>query len=291
MSGGGARSSTRHPQLQMNDPLPARESSPPCSQEPPGLGVSAFRDTSPLQADPGGRILNGLIASSRNGIRARRRPGLGRVGVAVGPSGAGLPHGVKEASMKLLSRITLSLAAVLTMMLAGCASGSGGSVFVADQQQRRLALATSDHLIVPGRRIGPIRLGMGMDEVVITLGKPDYDNPGEGGASWVYSSLNMTILFSGGAAPSVTSVLTMVNHQHSKSFGDILWGVDQDPIYTVFQTSKGIGLGATSLDVRRAYSYSTYEGSEVNMHYRELGIHFIATTDHRIWIIRVNSPR
>src|SRR5258708_651892 len=177
--------------------------------------------------------------------------------------------------MKLSSRITLSLAAILAVMLAGCASGSGGSVFVADQRQRRLALATSDHLIVPGQRIGPIRLGMGMDEVVITLGKPDHDNPGEGGASWEYSSLNMTILFSGGATPSVTSVLTKVNHQYSKSFGGILWGVDQDPIYTVFQTSKGIGLGATSFDVRRAYSYSTYEGSEVSMHYRELGIDFV----------------
>ena len=193
--------------------------------------------------------------------------------------------------MKLSSCITLSLAAVLTVMLAGCASGSGGSVFVADQQQRRLALMTSDRLIVPGQRIGPIRLGMGMDEVVITLGKPDYDDPGEGGKSWVYSSLNMTILFSGGAAPSVTSVLTKVNHQHSKGFGDILWGVDQDPIYTVFQTSKGIGLGATSFDVRRAYSYAAYEGSEVSMHYRELGLDFAVTIDHRIWMIQVNSPR
>jgi hypothetical protein len=150
---------------------------------------------------------------------------------------------------------------------------------------------TSDRLIVPGQRIGPIRLGMGMDEVVITLGKPDYDDPGQGGTSWVYSSLNMTILFSGGTAPSVTSVLTKVNHQHSKSFADILWGVDQDPIYTVFQTSKGIGLGATSFDVRRAYSYATYEDSEVSMHYRELGIDFAVTIDHRIWMIQVNSPR
>src|SRR5438874_2473547 len=106
--------------------------------------------------------------------------------------------------------IKLSLTAAVTLMLTSYASDlcSGDTVSHADQQKRRQAVASSDHLIVPGKRIGPIRLEMGMDEVMVTLGHPDWrqtaTQPWERGVvgdTWYYTDLNLSIFFSVGTTP------------------------------------------------------------------------------------------
>src|ERR1041384_2357686 len=65
---------------------------------------------------------------------------------------------------KAFVSICLAIAALLPL---GCASTS--SVSTADLQKRQQAMAKSDLLIVPGQRVGPIRLGMGWDEVIATV--------------------------------------------------------------------------------------------------------------------------
>lgn len=68
-------------------------------------------------------------------------------------------------------------------------------------------MAVSDYLI-HGERIGPIRLGMCMDEVIATLGHPDCKQMTRDSYHWHYPDLNMQIDFSLGAAPSVRQVET-----------------------------------------------------------------------------------
>jgi hypothetical protein len=139
--------------------------------------------------------------------------------------------------------IKFSLLAALALMLAGCdsISGSSNNVSAADMQKRQQALAASDLLIVPGGRIGPVRLGMGLDEVFAKLGQPDYINPGTEDRllQWQYWSLNLNVDFDNSAAPAVVEIANMD------------W--TNAPLLTIFRTDKGIGIGSTSFDVQRAY--------------------------------------
>ena len=87
-------------------------------------------------------------------------------------------------------------------MLAGGATGKD-KTSAADAAKRQAAIQNTT--IIPGQSIGPIRLGMGMDEVQSLLGKPfgwtNADNIT--GATWRYPDLNLSISFDRGAAPSV----------------------------------------------------------------------------------------
>jgi hypothetical protein len=87
----------------------------------------------------------------------------------------------------------------LSLILVGCASNTGG----VDEQKRQQALASTDKLIVPGKRIGPIGLGMGMDEVSAKLGRPSTtSNPSiDHSVMWRYGDLDMEITFSGDLHP------------------------------------------------------------------------------------------
>lgn len=60
--------------------------------------------------------------------------------------------------MKILNLFHFILPAAMVLILAGCDTFDSASV---PSQQEQQALAKSDRLIVPGQRIGPIRLGMG----------------------------------------------------------------------------------------------------------------------------------
>jgi len=205
-----------------------------------------------------------------------------------------LPNNQSISLMEHINLIKLSLTAAVTLMLTSYASDScyGGSVSAADQQKRRQALASSDHLIVPGERIGPIRLGMGMDEVAATLGRPNLaSNPSiDHSVMWRYGSLDMEIFFSGGAAPSVTGICTRLFSLKTRTFGEMTME-GNDPIETVYRTTSGIALGASSFEVKRSYSSYGYEDHEgIMMTYKQLGISFMVGRDHRIWQIQVN-PR
>ncbi|MDE3083876.1 MAG: hypothetical protein KGJ37_01485, partial [Verrucomicrobiota bacterium] len=196
--------------------------------------------------------------------------------------------------IKIMNFIKCSLVAAMALVLAGCVSqpGSGSRVSAAEQQKRQQALAASDHLIVPGERIGPVRLGMGMDEVVATLGQPDYaiTLPYQGGRQeWKYDSLNLAIYFRAGSAPWVDTVETVAWNDTGKTLGNSTW-VDVDPVITVFQTDNGIGLGASSFQVRRAYSsYGYQDTGGYGMNYTQLGVYFGLQSDRRVTTISVTS--
>src|ERR1700686_4218362 len=183
--------------------------------------------------------------------------------------------------MKLVKLIKSLPVVTVALMLTGCASGSGSSVSALDLQKRQQAFAAADHLIIPGERIGPIRLGMGMDEVAATLGKPDYAFPikVEGsertfGYEWKYFDLNMRVSFSSDSAPSVTIVETVAWSDSNHELGQLTWA-DFRPIATRFQTANGLGLGASSFDIKREYSSFNYRDAEgIGMFYENLGIGF-----------------
>jgi hypothetical protein len=201
--------------------------------------------------------------------------------------------------MKTSNLIQLSLAAAMTLTLAGCAfpTGSGSRVSATDLQKRQQALASSDNLIVPGQRIGPISLGMGMDQVAATLGQPDvartdyYPNGGAAyNTSWWYDSIDMKIYFTTGAAPSVSSVETrLYTNRSGLTMGNTAWS-DLTPGRTTFQTASGIRLGSSSFDATRAYGAYTDRGGII-MTYDRLGIVFTVTDDHRIYWIDVDAPK
>jgi len=178
--------------------------------------------------------------------------------------------------------------------LSGCATQS--DVSDADMQMRQEAVAKTDHLIVPGQRVGPVRLGMGMDEVLATLGKPDwsYINPGDYtkiDTEMGYNSLDLLIYFTTGAAPTVSVIEVRANTKESMLVGEIHWS-DLMPVNDVFKTNRGFGLGASSYDVSRAYgSYDSLPAAAgSNMLYKRIGLLFLVTQDFRIYTIQVRSP-
>ena len=182
--------------------------------------------------------------------------------------------------------------AVTVLILSGCASTSSRNVSAADLQKRQQALARSDLLIVPGNRIGPVRLGMAWDEVIAMLGKPDFSYINTGDPTKIstqlkYFSLNMEISFDTSATPSVTLIRVLAYGKHPFTFGTVTWA-EFEPIETAFHTDEGIGLGASSFEVAR--KYGSYESNGmVAMDYKQLGLYFIVTKDHRIWSISTRN--
>ena len=78
-------------------------------------------------------------------------------------------------------------------MLAGAAQRSPKPPgFLRDTAKRQTAIQNTT--IIPGRSIGLIRLGMGMDEVNSILGTPDFNYSEGSGAysstTWKYISIN-----------------------------------------------------------------------------------------------------
>jgi hypothetical protein len=65
-------------------------------------------------------------------------------------------------------------ALLVSLLLLVCITASAGNKKIklspADLQKRQAVIASADHEIVPARRIGPISLGMGQDQVLAILG-------------------------------------------------------------------------------------------------------------------------
>lgn len=174
-----------------------------------------------------------------------------------------LPGGLIINSDRLAITVSLGIGAAMLVSAGGCASSCAPSA--ADMQRRQQALAASDHLIVPGERIGPIRIGMGMDEVQALLGRPDSvktDHPIY--ISWRYSSLNLLITFEKSATPSTEAVTTTT------------WAFQGDTpnVTTVFHTAEGVALNVSPFDVKRAFGEykQALWGSCVSMVYPQLGL-------------------
>lgn len=195
--------------------------------------------------------------------------------------------------MKSSIKVRISALFVL-LILGGCSTGLYQPSAQA-LQQRQAAMEQSDHLIVPGQRIGPIRIGMGMDEVEAILGKHD---GGRGamygqGALWTYVSLNLQVGFDNSSAPSVTYITTSTWPKEAVNFGTQRFAEDY-PVATVFQLSSGIGLGATSFEVKRAYGsgYKDPGNEGLMMDYDNMGLSFRVTQEeHRVVEIYVKGPQ
>jgi hypothetical protein len=194
--------------------------------------------------------------------------------------------------MRTLDPTKFLLSAAMMLLLASYVSDPsyGDGLSAADREKRLKVLAASDHLIVPGQRVGPIYLDMAMDEVIAILGRPDSKQTTRDSYHWNYQDLNMQIDFSLGAAPSVRQVGTSAYTKKPIDTNSMVWS-DLKPLTVVFHTQNGIQLGASSFDVKRAfrsYSYRDPQGAE--MSYESLGIRFGVMSDFRVWAIAVISP-
>jgi len=182
---------------------------------------------------------------------------------------------------------------MVLLLLLVCVSASAGNKKIklppADLQKRQAAIASADHQIVPGRRIGPISLGMGQDQVLAILGQPDYAIPaqGYGGPKYYYDSLNLVVFFTSEAAPSVNFITAQGFTKGVRTLGKTNWK-DIQTIQTNLSANSGVNLGSTSFDVKRAYSAYGYEDSSgIMMNYKGLGFSYVLTMDHMVSSISV----
>jgi hypothetical protein len=171
--------------------------------------------------------------------------------------------------MPRMARIVLPalLLGSAALLVTGCLESKAPS---ADLQKRQQTLEQSDHLIVPGQRIGPVRLGMGMDELAATLGQPDSIQKRSG--AWLYWSLDLVVAFDSSAAPAVAGVTNTT------------W--TGDPPRALFKTAEGIGIGSSSFDVKRTYgSPDEDQGEEFVYRSRKLSFIFrnYAVTMISLW--------
>ena len=193
--------------------------------------------------------------------------------------------------MRVSSRITFYVIATLTLALTGCAS-SGTDISISDQQKEKVAVASADHLIVPGQRIGPVRLGMFRDDVLETLGQPNEMQPvkySPGRQKWTYTRLNLIVYISGGAAPSVDEVTTVcwLNGKEGNVI-EAEWSNVDSP-NTVFQTSEGLDLGSSSFEVRRKFgNYPLRYSIGHIMDYETIGVQFTVTREHEPRVVRIS---
>jgi hypothetical protein len=105
---------------------------------------------------------------------------------------------------------TVPLVLVAALALGGCASSPGA----ANHTDFSAAIQKGDTLIIPGERVGPIRLGMSRDEVVRLLGKPGKvvnflrgANGEDNGYQYIYNH-KIFIGFPPGRSPTVTEIVT-----------------------------------------------------------------------------------
>jgi len=156
------------------------------------------------------------------------------------------------------------------------------------------AQSLGDQVIVPGERVGSIRLGMTWDDVISLLGQPtssftNMGDPAKVDTYLQYDSLNLHIIFSNTAAPVVTYIQVQAWTQESFTFGTVVWS-NFDPVSSNFHTADGIVLGSSSFDVlKKLGSGFTSNGGPVFMQYPGLGVFFNVTVDHRVWKIQVQD--
>ena len=178
------------------------------------------------------------------------------------------------------------------LSLASCANGPYQASPEA-LQQRAQAVSRYGTAIVPGQSVGPIRIGMGMDEVQALLGAPDSTSHNPNGVvdQWWYISMNLGVGFTDTATPTVNSVWTEVyTKSDGVTFGEQTWD-DGYPVQTAYKTGSGIQLGSSSFDVQRAYGsgYTDPGGDALMMKYGN-GISFRVTrSDKRVVAIYVNQ--
>ena len=178
----------------------------------------------------------------------------------------------------------------IILMLAGAALGKsrGAKISAADVAKRQAAIQNTT--IIPGRSIGLIRVGMGMDEVYSILGKPDFNYHaivGSSSATWKYLSINLMMNFDGGAAPTVTSISAIGWTHGARRMGDIYWKKNVEPPVVNYSTDTGVTVGSTSFSAVRAYAGRNYEDQTVWITFKDIGLTFLISSDHMVYAITV----
>jgi len=182
------------------------------------------------------------------------------------------PPGVKSPS-PLGAFPSFAVAVIAALALGGCAD----LVPSGDRGAFSKAIQTSDKLIVPGDRIGPIRLGMSKDDVVRLLGTPEKVRKYLPGANWadegyecIYDNGNFHVGFPAGPAPTVKEIK--------------VW----DP---QFVTEKGVRSGDPTSDVLQKHGAPTDAmGYLLWYEYDDRRLVFHLTHDQRVGSISVWRP-
>jgi hypothetical protein len=106
----------------------------------------------------------------------------------------------------------------------------------------------------------------------------------------MYDSLNLIVYFSADAAPTVISITAQAfSEKGTRPMSEMYWKYFE-PIETNWSTLQGINLGATSFDIKRAYSAFQYDDTAgVMMDYKGLGITFSVSVDHKVYAITVRA--
>ena len=184
-------------------------------------------------------------------------------------------------------------AAGIILMLAAPALAKEKSSKISAADQAKRQAAAQNTLVVPGRSIGPISLGMGMDQVVSVLGQPDFNYTQNAGATWTtwkYISINLIITFGPGAAPSVTSIAAAGWTHGAQRMGDISWAKNVEAPSVYYATNAGVTLGTSSFAAIRDYAGQAYEDNTVWITFKQLGLSLNISTDHVVYGLTVRPP-
>lgn len=160
----------------------------------------------------------------------------------------------------------------------GFAGGLGvlfAGVFVGRRAEAEETLARARRLIVPGRRIGPVAVGMTPDQVVAVRGRPDEEEVDAFSTVYTYNDERLTVEFS--RVPETTVF-------HAITFD---WR---------YRTREGIGAGASGNDVIRVYG-DEYERlhlrdpvDRVQLTCASGGLDFLLTPENEIEAVAVADP-
>ena len=90
-----------------------------------------------------------------------------------------------------------AIALVFTVSLVGCALRGGESQTDANSVKKRtssaMKIVLKDHLIVPGKRIGPVSVGMSVSQLYDVMGEPTQSEKGRGTARYVFEDLEVVV--------------------------------------------------------------------------------------------------
>ena len=142
-----------------------------------------------------------------------------------------------------------------------------------------LETRADDSLIIPGERIGDISLTMSMDDVLKTLGPPSQVQRLDESVRYDWGNKQIRVVQSLDTGV-IVSVRTYWVVRAAKSGGSTL-------VPNPYRTEKGIGIGATPEQVRRAYGdagcftkeFSSPRGKSREFLWFEMGITFLVATD------------
>lgn len=175
-----------------------------------------------------------------------------------------------------MTRNALMLLLIITV-ISGCATIPNEVLL-----KRQQAIAHSDTLIVPGERVGPIKLGMNLWEVQNLLGPSDfvekvtYPDPKHNYTIRRYWNLGLEISFSDDSVP-VVIMLRVVDWK------------DGDTTVT-FQTSEGIKTGSSTLEAKRSFPSCEDRGGSNVVSCNSLGMNY-AHENYKLFAIGIYKPR